>query len=113
MSTNQGKPHLTIPDNIEELIEAYMRREIARIHRHNSYAQLTISLAMFVDHPSPIERDCYCGQVLKGQKGSSLAECVDKQIDRISNHDPLADKRKQIAALEQECAQIEAERGVA
>lgn len=104
---------LTTPDNIEELIEAYMRREIARIHRHNSYAHVTISLAEIHGFPSKIERSCYCGQALGDQKGETLVECVNAQIDRIANHDPLADKRKQIAALEQECAQIEAERGVA
>lgn len=103
---------IILPENIEELIEAYLNQQAKReIAAGIKYPHLIVSVSVIGGRLDMSRISCPVeGSIVSG---STLTEAVDKHIADFKSFDPLKDKQDQIARLQQECAQIEAERSVA
>lgn len=103
---------ITIPENIEELIEAYLTQQANReIAAGIKRPHLIVSIGTLCGEVSFNRMSCYERQ--GHVAGDTLKEAVDKRIAEIESHDPIKERQEKIAKLQRECAQIEAERGLA
>ncbi len=100
---------LQIPDNIEELIAAYLKEQAARYPKGIDphlivYTSLTFNALEVV-----FSAGSWDIETPESRFSSSLSNSVDQFIRELAEHDPLKKKREALEKLASEIAQLESE----
>lgn len=104
---------ITIPDNIEDLIEAYLRQQAARIegaglHPHEC-THVGVSLIGWAGKKLDFSAYAHCRWLdnKEGRDATSLADAVTMRIKKVKEFDPIAAKKAERAKLDAEISEME------
>ena len=101
---------ITIPDNIEEIIAAYLLQQLERLLAVNPYASIRIGMNELAATPKSEWKPAafvYTGQYHPTTEGRSLKDVVDRHIEAVKAHDPAKAKRDAAARLLAEADELE------
>lgn len=97
---------LTIPDNIEELISAYLVSQAIRLVEAGGEPEAHVYVTK--EYGAYKTTALSCGPSQEYHLGDTVAEAIEKHLEQLRTYDPLAEKKQQFAALQ---AEIEAMEG--
>ena len=103
---------IEIPENIEELIAAYLRQEAQRLNEHvpKGWKYISVSIGTLDLEPAK----AHVGVNLldepdrpKSSMKTTVRGAVDDQIERLKHFDPASVTRTEIAKLQAKLAELE------
>jgi len=104
---------IAIPENIEELIEAYLRQQAARLEEAgltgHECTHLGVSLCGWAGKTLDLSSYAH-SKWLDGKEGretTSLAAAVSARIQKVKDFDPIAEKKAERDKLDAEIAALE------